>query len=309
VVPVADTGDIREFLMSRRARLTPAQAGITEYGRGRRVQGLKREEVAILAGISNEYYARLERGNLRGVSESVLNALARALQLDEAERIHLFDLARAAAPPSSGAPTGRPAGRSRTDVRPSIRRLLDSMTETPAYIRNARMDILAANKLCFALYAGVLTPETLPMNIARFVFLDPRAPDFFVQWDSIADDFTSALRIQAGKSPQDAALNQLVGELATNSTAFSTRWARHDVRLHQTSMKRLHNALIGEIELTGDALELTGDGLTLIAYTAEPASQAQQQLDLLASWHADAEHTTADLHDAPTPAQARSEDR
>jgi transcriptional regulator with XRE-family HTH domain len=309
-MPVASTGDIREFLMSRRARLTPAQAGITEYGRGRRVQGLKREEVAILAGISNEYYARLERGNLRGVSESVLNALARALQLDEAERIHLFDLARAAMPPSGPTP-GRPAtGRSRTDVRPSIRRLLDSMTETPAYIRNARMDILAANRLCFALYVGVLAPETLPLNIARFVFLDPRAPDFFVQWDSIADDFTSALRIQAGKNPQDAALNQLVGELATNSTAFSTRWARHDVRLHQTATKRLHNALVGEIELTGDALELTGDGLTLIAYTAEPASQTQQQLDLLASWHADAEHTTAQRDDARTPAPAsRPEDR
>jgi hypothetical protein len=144
-------------------------------------------------------------------------------------------------------------------------------------------------------------------ELARFVFLDPRAPDFFVQWDSIADDFTSALRIQAGKSPQDAALNQLVGELATNSTAFSTRWARHDVRLHQTATKRLHNTLIGEIELTGDALELTGDGLTLIAYTAEPASQAQQQLDLLASWHADAD-TTADLDHATTPAPARSED-
>ena len=301
MVSVAQTADIREFLMSRRARLTPAQAGITEYGRGRRVPGLKREEVALLAGISNEYYAHLERGNLRGVSESVLNALARALQLDDAESIHLFDLARAATPPSGPAP-GRAAGRSRAEVRPSIRRLLDSMAATPAYVRNARMDILAANKLCFALYAGVLAPETLPLNIARFVFLDPRAPDFFVQWESIADDFTSALRIQAGKNPQDAALNQLVGELATNSTAFSTRWARHDVRLHQTSMKRLHNALVGEIELTGDALELTGDGLTLIAYTAEPASRAQQQLDLLVSWHADAEHTTADLDQTtPTP--------
>ncbi len=304
---VEQAADIREFLMSRRARLTPAQAGITEYGRGRRVAGLKREEVAILAGISNEYYARLERGNLQGVSESVLNALARALQLDEAERIHLFDLARAAAPPG-GAPTSRPATRrGRAEVRPSIRRLLDSMTATPAYVRNARMDILAANRLCFALYQGVLAPDTLPLNIARFVFLDPRAPDFFVQWDSIADDFTSALRIQAGKNPNDAALNQLVGELATNSTAFSTRWARHDVRLHQTATKRLNNTLVGEIELTGDALELTGDGLILIAYTAQPASRAQQQLDLLSSWHADVADITADLDNPRAPAQTRTE--
>lgn len=305
---MTEASDIREFLTSRRARLTPAQAGITEYGRGRRVAGLKREEVAILAGISNEYYARLERGNLRGVSESVLGALARALQLDEAERIHLFDLARAAAPPSGRSPTGRTAmGRSRADIRPSIRRLLDSMTGTPAYIRNARMDILAANSLCFALYQGVLAPDTLPLNIARFVFLDPRAPEFFVQWEHIADDFTSALRIQAGKNPHDAALNQLVGELATNSTAFSTRWAHHDVRLHQTATKRLHNTLVGEIELTGDALEIPGDGLTLIAYTAQPASRAQQQLDLLASWHTDAVSTTADPDH--TPAQTRSEGR
>lgn len=307
MVAVAQAADIREFLMSRRARLTPAQAGITEYGRGRRVPGLKREEVALLAGISNEYYARLERGNLGGVSESVLNALARALQLDDAERIHLLDLARAAAPPSGPTPV-RSARRSRAEIRPSIRRLLDSMTATPAYVRNARMDILAANTLCFALYQGVLAPETLPLNIARFVFLDPRAPEFFVQWDNIADDFASALRVQAGKNPQDAALNQLVGELATNSTAFSARWARHDVRLHQTSTKCLRNTLVGEIELTGDALELPGDGLTLIAYTAQPASPAQQQLDLLASWHADATHTTDDFG-TTTPAQARSEDK
>ena len=146
--------DVREFLTSRRSRITPAQAGLPAYGGTRRVPGLKREEVAMLAGVSTEYYARLERGNLRGVSDSVLESLARTLQLDEAERAHLLDLAKAAAP-------SRASGtrRVRAEVRPSVERILAGMTGTPAYIRNARMDILAANNLCFALYTGILGPE------------------------------------------------------------------------------------------------------------------------------------------------------
>jgi hypothetical protein len=158
------------------------------------------------------------------------------------------------------------------------------MSATPAYVRNARFDILLANKPCFALYAGVSPPEALPFNLARFVFLDARAKDFFADWEHVADDITSALRIEAGKSPGDKLLSQLVGELATGSPPFATRWARHDVRFHVTSTKRLRSSLVGEIELTGDALELAGDGLTLIAYTAEPGSRAQEQLDFLISW-------------------------
>jgi transcriptional regulator with XRE-family HTH domain len=251
------------------------------------VPGLKREEVAMLAGVSTEYYARLERGDMRGVSDSVLNALARALQLDDAERVHLFDLARATSSP------GRTRYRAtHPTVRPSVARLLDTMSATPAYVRNARFDILLANKPCFALYAGVLPPEALPFNLARFVFLDARAKDFFADWEHVADDITSALRIEAGKSPGDKLLSQLVGELATGSPPFATRWARHDVRFHVTSTKRLRSSLVGEIELTGDALDWAGDGLTLIAYTAEPGSRAQEQLDFLISWaskHTDTE--------------------
>ena len=247
----------------------------------------------MLAGVSTEYYSRLERGDMRGVSDSVLNALARALQLDDAERTHLFDLARTniTHAPSS-ARTIRPA------MRPSIARLLDSMSATPAYIRNARFDILTANPACFALYAGVLQPEALPFNLARFVFLDARAKDFFVEWEHIADDITSALRVEAGKSPGDRDLSRLVGDLATGSAAFATRWARHDVRFHVTSTKRLRSSLVGEIELTGDALELPSDGLTLIAYTAEPQSRAQQQLDFLISWASD-HHETEDHENTP----------
>ena len=271
--------DVREFLMSRRSRITPAQAGLPAYGGTRRVAGLKREEVAMLTGVSTEYYARLERGNLRGVSESVLDSLAGALRLDEAERAHLFDLARAAAPsPASGTP------RVRAEVRPSVQRILAGMTGTPAYVRNSRMDIVAANGLCFALYAGILSPDSLPHNLARFMFLDPRSRDFFLEWDTIADDLAAALRTEAGRKPHDRALNSLIGDLATGSPEFSTRWARHNVRFHRSARKTLHNPLVGDIELTGDALEIPGAGLTLIAYTAEPGSPAQEKLDFLTSW-------------------------
>ena len=274
-----NSNDVREFLMSRRSRIAPAQAGLPAYGGNRRVAGLKREEVAMLTGVSTEYYARLERGNLRGVSDSVLDSLARALQLDEAERAHLYDLAKAAAPaPASG------ARRARSEVRPSIERLLAGMTGTPAYIRNVRMDIVAANSLCFALYTDILSPERLPMNLARFMFLDPRSKDFFVDWETLADDFAAAMRTESGQNPRDRALNNLIGDLAAGSTEFSARWARHNVRFHRTARKTMRNPLVGDIELTGDALDLPGEGLTLIAYTAEPGSHAQDQLDFLASW-------------------------
>ena len=301
--------DVREFLMSRRSRITPAQAGLPVYGGTRRVAGLKREEVAMLTGVSTEYYARLERGNLRGVSESVLESLAAALQLDEAERAHLLDLARAAAP-------SRESGkrRVRAEVRPSVGRILAGMTGTPAYVRNSRMDIVAANSLCFALYGGILSPDTLPLNLARFMFLDPRARDFFLEWNTLADDLAAALRTEAGRNPHDRALNSLIGDLATGSTEFSTRWARHNVRFHRSARKTLHNPLVGDIELTGDSLEVPGEGLTLIAYTAEPGSHAQEQLDFLSSWSTTgkrpAEPAPANAHTAtPPPSEGEARDR
>ncbi len=282
-----NTNDVREFLMSRRARITPAQAGLPAYGGVRRVAGLKREEVAMLTGVSTEYYARLERGNLRGVSDSVLDSLARALRLDEAERAHLFDLAKAAVPTPAAA-----SRRPRAEVRPSIERVLAGMTGTPAYVRNARMDVVAANGLCFALYTDILSPEKLPVNLARFMFLDSRSKDFFVDWDTLADDFAAAMRTESGQNPRDRALNSLIGDLAAGSSEFSTRWARHNVRFHRTARKTMRNQLVGEIELTGDALELPGEGLTLIAYSAEPGSHAQDQLDFLASWNASNKNQT-----------------
>ena len=278
--------DVREFLMSRRSRITPAQAGLPVYGGTRRVAGLKREEVAMLTGVSTEYYARLERGNLRGASESVLESLAVALQLDEAERAHLLDLAKAAAP--SRAPGTR---RVRAEVRPSVLRILAGMTGTPAYVRNSRMDIVAANSLCVTLYTDILSPDALPLNLARFMFLDSRSRDFFVDWATIADDLAAALRTESGRNPGDRALNSLIGDLATGSTEFATRWARHNVRFHRSARKTLHNPIVGDIELTGDSFELPGEGLTLIAYTAQPGSHAQEQLDFLTSWSAGSKHS------------------
>jgi transcriptional regulator with XRE-family HTH domain len=275
---VDNRSDVREFLTSRRARMSPQQAGLAAFGDNRRVPGLRRSEVAILAGVSVEYYTRLERGNLAGVSDSVLESLAKALDLDEAERAHLFDLARAAGTTTRTRRRSAPAR-----VRPSIQRVLDALT-TPAYARNARMDILAANALCFALYGDILSPTTLPVNLARFLFLDPRSQDFFVDWDAVSDDAVAALRTEAGRSPLDRNLSDLIGELATRSDDFRTRWGKHDVRLHRTAIKRFSNPVIGEIELTGDAMELPGDGLTVITYTAAADSHAQQQLDFLASW-------------------------
>jgi transcriptional regulator with XRE-family HTH domain len=270
--------EIRDFLTSRRARMTPKQAGLPDYGGRRRVPGLRRGELATLAGISVEYLTQLERGNVAGASESVLEALARALQLDEAERMHLFDLAR------TGAGSRRSSGRGGTAaVRPSVQRILDVL-DSPAYARTGRGDIVAVNAPATALYGDVLRPNALPVNVARLVFLDPYSQELFLDWEAVADDTVAALRIEAGRTPNDRQLSQLVGELATRSDAFSLRWGRHDVRLHRTAMKRLHNAVVGDLELTGDALQLPGEDLTLVVYTASAGSPAQEKLDFLIHW-------------------------
>ena len=272
--------DIREFLTSRRAKLTPEQAGLPAYGRTRRVQGLRREEVAMLAGISVEYYTRLERGNAAGVSEDVLEGVSRALQLDEAERAHLLDLVRAANA-TSAAPRRRP---SQERVRPTVQRLLDSI-RAPAYLRNGRLDILAANTLGAALYAPVFDDAAGTPNMAKFIFLDLRATEFFHSWDGIASDAVAILRAEAGRDPYDKRLSDLVGELSTRSDEFRVRWAAHNVKFHRTGAKTLHHPVVGDLTLDYEALELPGDtGQRILVYSAEPLSRSQEALDLLASW-------------------------
>jgi transcriptional regulator with XRE-family HTH domain len=272
--------DVREFLTTRRAKITPDRAGLPMYGRHRRVSGLRREEVALLAGISVEYYTRLERGNARGVSDEVLEAVSRALQLDDAERVHLLDLVRTAN-------AGRGARRTSTPqrVRPSIQRIVDAMAEIPAFVQNGRLDILYANPLAAALYSDMLQDPIRPPNSARFVFLDPRARDLYVDWESVARDIVATLRGTAGRSPYDRELSDLIGLLSTRSDEFRVRWASHDVRFHRSGRKRLHHPLVGEMTLTFESLELPADpSLTLVTYSAEPGSQSEGALRELARW-------------------------
>ncbi|MFJ4030097.1 helix-turn-helix transcriptional regulator [Paenarthrobacter sp. NPDC089989] len=272
--------DVRKFLTSRRARLTPEAAGLPAYGGNRRVAGLRREEVAMLAGMSIDYYIRLERGNLSGASDSVLEALGRALQLDDAETAHLFDLARAA----TAAARARRKRSPRT-VRPSVQRVIDAITTAPAWVRNDRGDVLAANELGAALYMDLMAEETKPPNSARFTFLNPNARRFFADWERSADDIVAVLRSTAGKNPYDKDLTDLIGELSTRSEEFRTRWARHDVKYHRTGRKRLHHPIVGDLDLSFEALELAADpGLRINVYTADPGTPSEDALKMLASW-------------------------
>jgi transcriptional regulator with XRE-family HTH domain len=279
VAGMSSGNEIREFLTTRRARVTPERAGLRAYGGRRRVSGLRREEVAILASISVEYYTQLERGNVRGVSEDVLEAVARALQLDEVERMHLFDLVRAA--------KRRPA-RTRPAlerVRPGVQRVLDTITDSAAFVRNGRLDILSANRLGYALYSEAFANPDRPVNLARFVFLDRQSRTFYADWEGIADAGVGSLRAEAGRDPYDRDLTDLVGELSMQSEDFRIRWASHDVRQYRSGTQPFHHALVGDLTLSYEALQLTADiGLTLIVYTAEPDSPSQEALNRLASW-------------------------
>ncbi|UVJ38929.1 helix-turn-helix transcriptional regulator [Arthrobacter sp. CJ23] len=274
--------EIREFLASRRARISPDQAGLPAYGGNRRVPGLRREEVALLAGVSVDYYIRLERGNLGGVSESVLEALARALQLDEAEHAHLFDLARAAG--TTTAPRRAPR---QQRIRPSVQFTLDAITGAAAFVRNGRLDILGANKLGEALYSDLYSDPQRPVNHARFTFLNPRAAAFYPDWNRAANDTVAILRAESGRDPYDRGLTDLVGELSMRSEEFRTRWAAHNVRQHRTGLKHFHHPVVGDVHFMFEALDLAADpGLSMLIYTAEPGSATEEKLRLLGSWAA-----------------------
>jgi transcriptional regulator with XRE-family HTH domain len=275
--------EVREFLVSRRAKITPEQAGLPAGG-NRRVPGLRRSEVAALADVSIEYYSKLERGALAGVSASVLDAIARALQLDEAERAHLFDLARAADGTSAIVRPRRRKGKQWTPHK-SLQWTLDAVTAGPAFVRNGRMDLLAANQLARAFYSPVYDSREQPPNIARFQFLDQASHDFYPDWDAFADICVAILRTEAGRNPHDKELHDLVGELSTRSEAFRTRWGAHNVRHHSTGLKTFHHPVVGDITIAYEGLEMAAEpGLTLTIYTAEPSSPSEDALRLLASW-------------------------
>ena len=280
--------EIKDFLTTRRAKVTPQMAGLPVVGGNRRVPGLRREEVAMLAGVSVDYYTRLERGRAAGTSEEVLDALASALLLDDAERQHLFDLARAISP------TGRTRRRPRTGgaaLRPAVQWLLDSMT-VPALVSDSLSTYVASNLMARALYSPMFldpAPQATgrEVNMARFVFLDPRSRDFFPNWDSGAEDLVAMLRLAAGAGPTDPRLTALVGELSTRSREFSRLWARHDVRYVCRGEKVIRHPVVGELRLAYEPMPLTtAPGMRMTAYAVEPGSPSQDALQLLASWAA-----------------------
>jgi transcriptional regulator with XRE-family HTH domain len=281
--------EIREFLMSRRARIAPELAGLPAYGGNRRVKGLRREEVALLAGVSVEYYVRIERGNLAGTSESVLEGLATALQLNEAERDHLLHLAR-----QSGTPDGRRHLKATATVRPALQEVLDAITGAPALIRNGRHDVLAMNQLGRALFSPVLADPRRPANTARFVYLHPgEAEMFFVDYDQVARNAAAVLRMEVGRHPHDEDLIALVGELSACSELFRRHWASQDVLVHGYGSKRVNHPVVGPLDLNFESMDLPTDpGLHLNVYTAPPGGSTAANLALLASWAGEATSPT-----------------
>jgi transcriptional regulator with XRE-family HTH domain len=281
--------EVREFLTSRRDRITPEQVGLPA-GSNRRVKGLRRTEVAVLAGVSVEYYTKLERGQISGASPEVLDALAKALRLDDAERAHLFDLAQAASP--VGRPPKRRAAKSWSPSQ-GLQWALDGFTAGPAFVRNGRMDLLAVNPLARAFYAELYDMPGQVPNIARHAFLDERARAFYPDWDGFADITVAILRTEAARDPHNKELHDLIGELSTRSDEFRRRWGRHDVRHHGSGFKSFRHPVVGEMTLAYEGMDMEAEhGLTFTVYTAEPGSKSEEAMRLLASWAA-SEHLGA----------------
>jgi transcriptional regulator with XRE-family HTH domain len=273
--------NIREFLITRRSRLSPADAGLPDFGGRRRVPGLRREEVALLAGMSVEYYVRLERGNASGISDAILDGISRALKLDDAEHAHLYDLVRAA---NQGARTPRRKPASRThQIRPGTQRLLDAMT-FPALIQNGRMDVVATNTLGRALFSEMYVHPQEPVNFARFLFLDPRGRATYRDWNDSAEQIVALLRAESGRVPADGVLRSLIGELSNGSSEFAALWEAHDVRVHLAGNKLIHHPDVGDLDLSYEAMQLMTDpGLQCVGFTAEPGSASDHALRLLGS--------------------------
>jgi transcriptional regulator with XRE-family HTH domain len=288
--------EVREFLTTRRARVTPEQVGLPA-GTNRRVKGLRRSEVAALAGVSIEYYTRLERGAISGASPEVLDSLAKALQLDDAERAHLFDLAHAASP------VARPPKRRSAKgwkPHPGLQWALDAVTAGPAFVRNGRMDLLAVNPLARAFYTELYEMPGQRPNIARHAFLDERALAFYPDWEGFADITVAILRTEAARDPHNKELHDLIGELSTRSPEFRTRWGAHNVRHHGSGFKSFHHPVVGDLTLAYEGMEMEAErGLTLTIYTAEPGSASAERMRLLASWAASESAEAADAEQRP----------
>lgn len=278
-----DTPDaIGDFLTTRRARLTPEEVCLPDFGGRRRVPGLRREEVALVAGMSPEYYKRLERGQAKGVSDAVIDGVSRALRLDEAEHAHLHDLIRAANGGARPRQSERPARA--VQVSAATRQTIDAMSTVPVYVQNGRLDAVATNALGRALFSEMLDDAPAPANAARFIFLESRAQTFYRDWDAQTRQIVAVLRTEAGRSPYDRRLSDLVGELSTRSDLFRRLWGTHDVREHRAGLKTIHHPVVGDLDLTYQAMDLASDrGLQMIVFSAEPGSASRERLQLLAN--------------------------
>ncbi|WP_327325703.1 helix-turn-helix transcriptional regulator [Streptomyces sp. NBC_01210] len=273
--------ELSEFLRSRRARLQPEDVGLPQLGRHRRVPGLRREELAQLAGVSVAYYTRLEQGNGRNVSTEVLDAIARALRLSDVERDHLSHLAKPKQ--KKHRRMGRPQ-----QLRPAVQQLMDAMDGVPAYVLGRRLDILGWNRMARALLGDFAALPPQERNMARLVFLDPNAPDLYVDWECKATEVVSFLRMYAGCSADDPQLPALIGDLSVKSEEFRKLWAAHTVQDKGHGTKRLHHPLVGEMTLSYETLRLPDDhDLSLVTYHAEPGTRAAESLRLLAGWGVD----------------------
>ncbi|MFG3346639.1 helix-turn-helix transcriptional regulator [Streptomyces sp. NPDC048018] len=278
------SAELSEFLRTRRARLKPQDVGLPEFGRHRRVPGLRREELAQLAGVSVAYYTRLEQGNGKNVSTEVLDSIARALRLSDTERAHLTHLAKPTVKKRQRAAISRPQ-----KVRPGLVHLLDSMEGVPAFVLGRRGDILAWNRMARALLGDFAAWEPRERNMARMVFLDPNARDLYVDWECKATEVVSVLRLYAGMYPDDQELLSLVGELSVRSEEFRSLWAAHTVTDKGHGTKRMRHPLVGEMTLAYESFKVPGDDpdLMLVTYHAEPDSPAADALRLLAQWGVD----------------------
>ncbi|MAM55439.1 MAG: transcriptional regulator [Microbacterium sp.] len=275
--------EVRDFLTARRARLKPEDVGLPNFGGRRHVKGLRREEVAMLAGVSTEYYARLERGDVAGVSNQVLDSLGDALQLDDTERDPLANLARAA----SASPRSRRAKPTSPSLRPGILAAVKSITTAPAFVRNGALDVLAANDLGRAYYAPMFAKAPETPNIAIFNVFDPAAQSFYPDWIKAVDGTVAVLRHEAGRNPYDKRITEVIGELSTRSEVFRDRWANAVVHRHDAGMKVAVHPVVGDLALHMVGTEvITEPGLSLMIYAAEEGSAAEEKLRLLASWAA-----------------------
>jgi transcriptional regulator with XRE-family HTH domain len=276
--------DLSQFLVSRRAKLSLEQVGLPDFGGRRRVPGLRREEVALLAGMSSEYYKRLERGNAKGASEAVIDGVSRALQLDEAEHSHLYELIRSA---NAGAHPQRRRPARKTQINPTLQQTIDAMSTVPVYVQNGRLDAVATNRLGRALFSQMFEDSRQPVNAARFTFLDTRAQTFYRDWESNTRQIVALLRVEAGRSPYDRQLSDLVGELSTRSDLFRKLWGAHDVREHRSGIKSVHHPIVGDLDLNYLGLDLASDRtLQMLVFSAEPGSTSHDGLQLLANWAA-----------------------